>query len=239
MEFIVREGLDTQSNFLTWLALTYKDFDVESKKGGKDSSAKVSYYSVPAAFDIETSSFVNEDGEERAVTYLWNFGIFNHVTSGRDWDSYKIFIRQVQDILSTYQNLRLVVYVHNLPYEWQFMRKHFIWDDVFLMDDRKPAYALQGGIEYRCSFKLSMCSLAKIGDDLTRYKVAKMVGDLDYSKVRFPATPLTDMEKKYGEHDVRVLLSFIQCKIEDDGGILKIPSYKNWICPSGVQRGVL
>ena len=40
----------------------------------------------------------------------------------------------VQKILSLNENRRLVVYVHNLPYELQSIRKHFDWDEVFMRE---------------------------------------------------------------------------------------------------------
>lgn len=184
---------------------------------------KIDYLNVPAAFDIETSSFY-DSGEKRAIMYFWMFGINNHIVTGRTWDEFKTLLLLVQTKLNLSENRRLVVYVHNLAYEFQFIRKHFNWNDVFLLDERKPVYAHYDGIEFRCSLKLSGGkSLAKVADDLQRYPIKKLVGNLDYSLIRTPITPLTEPEMDYGENDVRVLLHYIQEKIEHDGGINKIP----------------
>ena len=81
-----------------------------------------------------------------------------------------------------------------------------------------------GGIEFRCSLKLSGGkSLANVGKDLVSHDVKKMVGDLDYELIRTPLTPLTELEKGYCENDIRVLLAYIAEKIESDGDITKIP----------------
>ena len=183
---------------------------------------KILYYNVPAAFDIEVSSFYN-NGEKQASMYIWQFGILNWVTYGRTWQEFIGLISIVSDVLGLDENNRLIIYVHNLAYEWQFIRKLLKWDKVFLLEERKPVYALCGGFEFRCSLKLSSKSLASVGKDLVKYKVNKKVGDLDYKLNRFHTTPLTDKELAYCEADIRVLLSYIQEKIESDGSICYIP----------------
>lgn len=184
---------------------------------------KITYLNIPAAFDIETSSFYLH-GEKNACMYIWMFGIDNMVTYGRTWNEFLILLSVVEKILCLDDHQRLVVYVHNLSYEFQFLRKHLEWDEVFLLEERKPVYCISDGIEFRCSQKLAGGkSLAKVGEDLQKYKVSKMVGDLDYSKVRHSKTPLTEKEFGYCENDIRVLLHYIQEKIEHDGDITKIP----------------
>lgn len=183
---------------------------------------KISWYNVPAAFDIETSSFYSQ-GEKQADMYIWQFGILNWVTYGRTWDEFIVFTQVLSQVLGLSKDLKIIVYVHNLAYEWQFMRKRFKWDKVFLLEERKPVYAQTGGIEFRCSLKLSSKSLAKVGEDLVKYKEHKHTGDLDYQLNRFHSTPLTQEELGYCEADIRVLLAYIQEKIETDGAICYIP----------------
>lgn len=192
------------------------------------SHRKEAYYNVPAAFDIETSSFyvdsVKRPENKRAILYHWQFGILNMVTYGRTWDELKNFFLALQAILNLSPECRLAVYVHNLPYEFQFMRKHFDWDKVFILDNRKPVYAQTSGLEFRCMMKLAGGrSLAAVANDLQKYKVQKMVGDLDYEKIRTPLTPLTEKELKYCENDIRVCLAYVMEKIEQDGDITRIP----------------
>lgn len=186
------------------------------------SNKKISYYNVPAAFDIEVSSFY-ADGQKNASMYIWQFGIMNWVTYGRTWDEFIGFMELLHQVLGISENLRLVIYVHNLAYEWQFIRKLFKWDKVFLLEERKPVYAIWGGFEFKCSLKLSSKSLEKVGQDLIKYREHKHVGDLDYQLNRFSSTPLTDEELGYCEADIRVLLAYIQEKIESDGSICYIP----------------
>lgn len=184
---------------------------------------KFEYYNIPAAFDIEVSSF-REHEEKRACMYIWMFGINNLVTYGRTWEELDSFLKVLSTVLGLDENRRLCVYVHNLSYEFQFIRKRFDWNEVFLLEERKPAYCRTGGYEFRCSMKLAGGkSLESVGKDLQKYKVEKKVGDLDYNKVRHSETPITEKELGYCENDIRVLLSYIQEKIETDGDITKIP----------------
>ena len=185
---------------------------------------RVFYYNCPASFDIETSSFYNEDGEKRACMYIWQMGFNGTVIYGRTWEEWLNCLEQLVDYLELDETHRLIIYVHNLGYEFQFIRKFFDWDKVFAIKQRRPVYALCKGLEFRCSLFLSNYALAYIGDNLLhKYPVKKLVGDLDYSKLRHSKTPLTEQELAYCINDVRVVVSYIQEKIEQDGDITKIP----------------
>lgn len=215
-------GILSLGDFLIQVQLTIQD------AGSVVTNKNIEYLNVPAAFDIETTSFYQNDDKspenKRGIMYIWQFGIGNVVTTGRTWDEFKSLLTILENILYLDKNRRLVIYVHNLPYEWQFMRQHFTWDEVFILDDRKPVTARIGGIEFRCSMKLAGGkSLANTAKDLIKYPVEKMVGDLDYSLIRTPLTPLTPTELKYCENDIRVILHYIQEKIEQDGDITRIP----------------
>lgn len=208
------EGLLSRLNFIK--AVAEADLPIVTN------NKKISYYNVPAAFDIETSSFYI-NGEKNACMYVWQFGILNWVTYGRTWEEFDTFMSVLSTVLQLNEDLRLVVYIHNFAYEFQWMRKRIHWDKLFFLDKRKPVYGISGGYEYRCSLKLSGKSLAKVGQDLQKYPVQKRVGDLDYSRVRTYKTPLTQEEWGYCEADIRVLLAYIQEKIEADGDITLIP----------------
>ena len=118
---------------------------------------------------------------------------------------------------------RVVIFIENEAFEFQFMRKYFDWEYVFSLDERRPVAALTTlGIEFRCSYILSGYSLEKIGENLMTYKCKKLVGQYDYSKIRHSDTPLTQTELNYCEMDVRVIMAYIQEKIEEDGSIANI-----------------
>ena len=189
-------------------------------------NSKVKYFNVPAAFDIETSSFYL-DGEKTATMYVWQFGLYGAVVIGRTWEQFISFIRALADALKLNEHKRLIVYVHSLSYEFQWFRKYFTYLKVFSLEVRKPIYALTDfGIEFRCSYLLSGYNLKKLGDQLQQYDVKKMVGDLDYQTIRHSKTKLTKKEIGYCVNDVKVVMAYIMELIEKCGGISRIPLTK-------------
>ena len=62
--------------------------------------------------------------------------------------------------------------------------------------------------------------------NLKRYKVKKMVGDLDYQQIRTSSTPLTKQELQYCINDVLIVVAYIQELIERYGSIAKLPLTK-------------
>lgn len=207
--------------FPAWL-----ETHLEGVRTVKDNK-RITTFNCPAAFDIETSSFY-ERGEKRACMYLWAFGINGGCLYGRTWEEFETLCSQLTEILSLSDTKLLRVYVHNLAYEFQFIRRRFDWEKVFSLKERKPVQAITaGGIEFRCSYLLSGYSLEKLGDELQRYKVKKAVGALDYDLVRHSSTPLTDSELHYQANDVRVVMAYIKECIENEGNnITYIPLTK-------------
>lgn len=194
------------------------------------SKKKIDYYNIPCAFDIETSSwyeYLSAQAEKRACMYVWMLGLNGAVILGRYWDEFVTCIDAVSKYLKTSYNKRLIIYVHNLEYEFQFICRRFNWKKIFAIKDRRPLYALtDNGIEFRCSYMLSGMSLANVGKDLIKYKVQKMEGFLDYKLIRHSETPLTARELRYCINDVLVVMAYIQERIEADGGIANIPLTK-------------
>lgn len=206
------------------------------------------YFNIPCSFDIETTSFYidendnpidyktkmerkqidpNYNPEKRAIMYVWQFGINGRVIVGRTWIEFFTMLEKISNVLKLDEKRRLMVYVHNLAYEFQYLSKWIKWYKVFSIEERKPIYAITNNfIEFRCSYLLSGYNLANLGKQLLKYKVEKMTGDLDYSLIRHNKTPLTEKEIKYCVNDVRVVMSYIQEKIEDEGGITKLPLTK-------------
>lgn len=186
---------------------------------------KVEFYNVECGFDIETTS-MKSDGVKTAFMYVWQIGIGygNTVFYGRTWNEFLDCCEQLADFFGTHETKRLVIYVHNLGYEFQFMRKYFDWLDVFSASERKPIKALCSlGIEFRDSYILSGYSLENTAKNLTKHKVKKLVGDLDYSLIRHHETPLTQAEIDYCINDIQIILAYINEQIEYCGDISKIP----------------
>lgn len=194
------------------------------KKYNTHSRSCTEYLNIPSAFDIETTSTYIDGDEKFAFMYEWTFGIDNQIVYGRTWDEFLQLLHDLQEIYELDGDRILIVYVHNLSYEFQFMRKYLDWVNVFAVDDRKPIKALCSlGIEFRDSYILSGYSLANTAKNLTSHTVAKLVGDLDYKLVRTAETPLTEQELGYCYNDVLIILYYIAEQIELYGDINKVP----------------
>lgn len=189
------------------------------------SDGNIQYAQIPTCFDIETSSFYDK-GEKRAIMYLWNFAIDETTFTGRYWSE---FIRLISYLVEHFQlniKKRIIIYIHNLQFEFQFMRHYFTWYKVFAVDNRKPLYAItNSGIEFRCSYLLSGLSLKAWSDSLPK-ELQKRTGWLDYSLIRHSATPLTAKEIEYGKIDVLSVSRLIKLEMERNGGIENIPLTK-------------
>lgn len=201
-----------------------KDLEIVTKieRRGK-AKEEIEYYNVPASFDIETSTFTYNECLS-ACMYIWQFGINGRVVTGRTWEEYEEFVEKLTDALDLSTSRRLPVYVRNLSFEFQWIKDRFRWHDIFAREKNVPFKATStNGIEYRCSYILAGCSLETTGKNLTKYKVEKKVGDLDYSKMRCSRTPLSLKEEGYCIYDCLVDMSYIQEEMEQWGDVTKIP----------------
>lgn len=191
-------------------------------------NSKKKYYNIPFAFDTETTS-TKVQGEKFAFMYIWMFGYkYNdkdYIYYGRTWDEFIELLNILQERYHLNENRCIICYVHNLAFDFQFMRKYLEWINVFSVREKYPIKALcDAGIEFRDSYILSAMSLKKTGENLQKYKVRKLSGDLDYSLVRHSDTPLTEKELGYCENDIAVLLAYIQEQIDQYGNrITKVP----------------
>ncbi len=170
---------------------------------------------VPMSFDIETTStYVN--GEKQAFMYVWMFGIEKQVYYGRTWDEFIEFVELLSSRLDLHDDKKIIVYVHNLAFEFQFIYKLFDWIKVFALNPHKPIYALTDiGIEFRCSYLLSGYKLEKVAENLRSHKIEKLVGHLDYDLIRTHKTPLTKQELQYCEHDIKIIQYYIYEQLEE------------------------
>lgn len=187
---------------------------------------KFYYLDLVTAFDIETSKehYGPEKKDWRSWMYIWQWQIGEVCTIiGRTWDEFIALVNEASRILP--DNVRLMVYVHNLAFEFEFLAG--IWNfgpgDVFATDVHAPLYALMGKLEFRCSYRLSNYSLDKWAKEC-RSDHQKLVGNLDYSMQRFPWTPLTEEELAYCVHDVIVVVECVEIMLKtENDNLYSIP----------------
>lgn len=222
-----------------------------SKNDIKGNNKKLYYYNIPCSFDIETSSFYRDtegkiynyseksklgkkgdELEKLAIMYIWQFGINGYTIIGRSWNEFKELLNILETELDLNENCRLLIYVHNLAFEFQFLCKMFEWNKIFAIDNRKPLYAIYKGFEFRCSYLLSGYSLATVAKNLTRYKIKKLDGNLDYRLIRHEETALTIDEINYCLNDIKIVMLYILEYIENVKSIHNIPITKT----NGVRK---
>ena len=191
----------------------------DSKKRG------VNYLNIPCAFDIETTNIYLKDPEGNilkeprpyAFMYQWQFCLDDCVCFGRTWEEFEYLLDQLEKRMNLSLSNRLVIYVHNLPFEWQFMRRFIDYHEGFFREEKKPLKIVTAsGIEFRCSYALSNMSLNKFCENESGVIHYKLVDTYDYLKIRTPKTPLTETEEAYCYNDVRGLCECIASRLEHD-----------------------
>ena len=190
-------------------------------------------------FDIETTSYLilgdtiingrdyldlNENDREAAIPqscmYIWQFSINDEVYYGRTWNEFKDFLNVVEES-SPFDKL---VFVHNLSFEFQYLCSLFRISDVISRKSRKVMACdlTDYHIRFRCSYVMTNCSLAFL-PSVYNLPIQKMVGDLDYDKIRTPATPLTEAELRYCEYDCLVVYEYIKMELLTYDSVFDIP----------------
>lgn len=191
-------------------------YDVHEYELNKKPRKSGKYIYPFLTFDIETSDFYYNNGENyETFMYIWQVCIEDDVIFGRTWGDFIHFLKYV------YKKLRLkkekiVIYVHNLSYEWQFMKMFFNWENVFAMGEHTILKCSTDKFEFRCSYKLSNMSLEKYMENTEKCEYMKATGDLDYSKFRTPNTLLTPIEYGYCYNDVAGLWQCVNHNLEED-----------------------
>lgn len=191
-------------------------------------------------FDIETTSFLvlngkiipackyldlSEDEQKEcryySNMYIWQFGINDIVYYGRTWEEFIQFLNLL-NIFGTYE--KKYCFVHNLSFEFQFLRNCLKFESVFARKSRKPikCYCEEFNIEFRCSLMLTNCKLEKVSENYN-LNVKKQVGSLNYDLLRNSKTFLTEKELKYCEYDCLVVYEFIKKELEQFKEIKYIP----------------
>ena len=156
-------------------------------------------------------------------TYLYQlvdelqFSINDSVYYGRTWQELRAFLSRIdENVLDKKGNkVKKFCFVHNLSYEFQFMRNAFKFQDVFSRKARKVIkFTLpEFNFEFRCSYYMSNSSLDTLAKNYN-FDTKKLVGNLDYSLIRLPKTPLTKEELDYCKNDCLIVYKYILSELD-------------------------
>lgn len=217
----IREDASILDEYCFTKTVSKHYYDAEIQK-----NRSVKYLNIPAAFDIETTNMGPDQKHERpwAFMYHWQFCIGESVFFGRTWQEFRILMQELEDRLNLKPDRRLVVYIHNMAFEFAFCRFFADWSEVFCKAERHPIKGLVNGcIEFRCSYALSNMTLGKFCENTPGCLYMKNDGELyDYSKIRTPDSVLTPEEISYCYCDVRGLCECISYLMREDN-LAKIP----------------
>lgn len=170
-------------------------------------------------FDIETSTIEKTDGSFEGYMYHWQVCIDGFVCFGRTWKEFLTFLRKMNRALKNdNEQYKLICYIHNFSYEFQFLYSWIKLTNVFAIDKRKPLKAISKdfNIEFRCSYLLSNMNLKKFIENTPNAQYFKGSGDLDYKKVFTPKSILTMSELGYCYNDVMGLYEAIIYLLRED-----------------------
>lgn len=198
----------------------FSDPPLLKNRRGNPGGKKRHYIGITTAFDIETTLL---DDVQQSVMYIWQWQFSEDYTViGRTWDEFLDLQKRIKAVLP--DNRWLVIYVHNLSYEFQFLKGiyQFCPDDVFAVASRKVVKAdMWDCFELRCSYKLTNMSLKQFTSKM-RVKHQKLSGEeFDYSVKRYPWTELSDEELEYCINDVWGLVEAINALMARDGDTLQ------------------
>lgn len=201
--------------------VNYQKIEFHKLPRRKGSKGEWYYAQEIAAFDIETTRLPEL---EQSFMYVWQFAIDPRlVIMGRSWDQFLHMMHQLKDRLG---DLRLMIMVHNLSFEGQFLSSPRVYkfsnDEVFAIDSRKllRLTMFNESFEFRCSYRLFNLSLDAITHRFGCQYAKRSGTDFDYDKIRTPSTPLSHRELLYCVYDVLGLTEAMRHQLKLHGDTL-------------------
>lgn len=183
-------------------------------RGNRGTKNKSRYLDCICAFDIETTRI---KAIEQSVMYVWQFQVDELCTViGRTWQDFIKFLYGIKQ--HTPEGVKLVIYVHNLSYEFTFLKGiyGFKSEEVFALDDRKVLKcSMFDKFEFRCSYLQTNMSLKEF---TTKFHVKHCkLDDFIYTNERYPWTELNSREFEYCANDVIGLVEALKAEMLRDG----------------------
>ncbi len=195
-----------------------KEFNSNIKLVKKNRNHKTKYLEKYICLDTETSH--NHDIENTECwLYQWAFTFDKSLYYGRTPKDLCEKLLEISDYYNLDYNKRVIILVHNLPFDFSFLHSFFQYyfgepKDLLAYANHKVFNVVYpNGLEFRCSYKLTNDSLARICKKLNT-KHRKLVDGIDYNLIRNQTTPLYKNDWKYMFYDVIVLDEVIERMLE-------------------------
>ena len=180
-------------------------------------------------FDIETTTIsartqYNQTDQSYAVPYLYQVYVAGMCLILRYDAEFMEFYNWIDQAISD-KAFVLPVYVHNLSFEYHFLKSRVPIDfnTVFALQSRRIGKfeSAKGGLEFRCSYLLSNMSLEKFTSNYCDNRYRKDKDLIDYEILRFPWTDLNNEVLYYSAMDVITLYHAVITIIRKEGDNLK------------------
>lgn len=195
-----------------------KSIPIARNYSKRKKSDKTLFRNCMCAFDIETTYL---DDVEQSIMYIWQFAVMD-LRNGNIWYCFGRTWEQFTKLLDSFyhEGITVLVWVHNLSYEFQFMRHWlpFQKDKIFALKSRKVVRADIDGVQFRCSYIQTNKSLDAFTRDMGVVHQKLSGVEFDYSKKRYPWTEMTAEELQYCCNDVVGLLEAmrVRMRMEND-----------------------
>lgn len=180
------------------------------------------------SLDTETSANDTDDNKKTlAWIYQWAFSYpkdseTRYLVYGRKPSQMVTALNKVRRVNELTSEKRIICFVHNLSYDYTFFHKFLEYDyqmrgnTLAVAAHRLISYSL-AGFEFRDSLKVAQKSLDAWAKDLLGKQCGKLVGKVNYNKVRYQDTPLYRNDWRYMFRDVEVLDKCINKQLEVHG----------------------
>ena len=170
-------------------------------------------------FDIETTTIItglDEMGRPIRHGIIWSGQFYDGVNYDQVRDLRHIidYLKRIELRESDIPFQKVCIFVHNLSYEFQFIKDFFEWTNIVATSNRKIISAETEHLIFRCSYMLSNMSLEKflqnegVPEEFQKDK-------MDYLKVRYPWSEISKEDYIYCRNDVVGLHLALQNRISE------------------------
>lgn len=173
------------------------------------------YINIGCGFDIETSKIT----DNFTTMYMWQMSLEKITIIGREWWQFLELLDVMQKYYDLTEKRKLLCFIHNASYEWQFIHKHLTFaidkkhdnqPRVFAVEERKIVYfEIIQHIEFRDSYILTQRPLEKL-PSAYNLETKKLVGNVDYTQIVSRETLLDNKTLAYAINDVQILSEFFR-----------------------------
>lgn len=174
-----------------------------------DNGKSKSFLKMYCGFDIETTKTKNGNTFPYHFQFNINDDYITCRTIAEHLELIDFLVAKTHVESKKKAKPKMLIFIHNMSYEFSFLRKYYKITKLFAKEKRKPVYFEIDNLIFLDSYLIENKSLANLAKDYN-LPTQKAIGDLDYTKIRNSLTPLTFAEKRYNYNDVKILSEYAE-----------------------------